>query len=57
MCNAPTGAQPWAMLPEQCPARTACGSAEPPYTPQKASRVVSKLSPGQFAQKTAYEIE
>ena len=25
----------------------------PPYTPQKASRVVSKLSTGQFAQNTA----
>ncbi len=35
------------------PARTACGSAGPPYTPQKASRVVSKLSTGQFAQNTA----
>ena len=43
----------WAMLPEQWPARTACGSAGPPYTPQNASREVSKLLMGQLAQKTA----
>ena len=42
---APTGAQPWAMLFEQCSRSCTCrsGAAGPPYTPQKASRLVSKL--------------
>ena len=35
------------------PGAEACGSAGPPYTPQKASRVVSKLVTGVLLQNTA----
>ena len=50
---APTGAQPWAMLPVQPPPSTASGAAGLPYTPIKASRAVSKAFTSPSVQNTA----
>ena len=50
---APTGAQPWAMLPVHAPRSTASGPAGPRYGPRNASRLVSKPSGVRFTPNTA----